>query len=134
MCFNVLLSLHVGQHSHLSARHGSVLVPPPVKMLQHVLVGCCVCADRLAWQSHAHHQDLLTVWRLAHNEGIILQVRHHWHQCSAAAAPPAPPLSQQGSSQQSRTHCEGDGGGEQWRGWTAGDSRGLQIWTVWNSY
>lgn len=99
-------------HSHLSTRCGSVFVPSPVKLLQHVLMGRCMRVDGLAWQSHAHHQDLLTVWRLAHNEGIILQVRHHWHECSAAAASPASPLPQHGSFQQSRALCEGGGGGD----------------------
>lgn len=121
-------------HSHLSTWHGSVFVPPPVKLLQHVLPGHSMCVDGLVRRSNAHHQDLLTVWRLAHNEGIILQVCHRWHQLSAAAAPPAPPLPQQGSSQQSGAHCEGGGGGERWRGWTAGDSGGLQICTVWNNH
>lgn len=77
--------------SHLSARRGPVLVLPPVKTLQRVLAGHRVCVGRLAWQSHTDHKNLLSMWGLAHNEGIILQVCHHWHQFSTAAAA-APPL------------------------------------------
>ena len=118
--------------SHLSARRGSLLVPPPVKPLQHLLAGRHMCIKVLACRSHTHHQDLLTVWRLARNEGIVLQVCHRWHQRSAAAAPPAPPLPLQGSSQQSWAHCDGGGWGERRPGWRVGDGGGLQIWTVWN--
>jgi len=123
---------------HLSARHGSALVPHHVKLVQRVLVGQRTRVDGAGRRSHAHHQDLLTVWRLAHNEGIVLQVRDHWHQCSAAAAPPAAPLPQQGSSQQSRAPCQGDGGGDggedRRRGRTAGDSEGLKVCTAWNNH
>lgn len=125
---------YVGQQSHLSTRCGSLLVRPPVKLLQHILVWRCRCVDELSPRSHTHHQDLLTVRGLAHNKGIILEVRHHRHQRNATAAAPAPPLHQQSSSQQSRAHCDRGGGGERRWCWTAGDSRGLQIWTVWNNH
>lgn len=95
--------------SHLSARCGSLLVPPPVKLFQLLLAGRHMCIKVLACWSHTHHQDLLAVWRLARNEGIVLQVCHRWHQHSAAAASPAPPLPLQGSSQQSGAHCDGGG-------------------------
>lgn len=116
--------------AHLRTGHGSVLVPLPVQQLQHLLARRCLCVDVLRWRSHTHHQDLLTVRRLAHDEGIVLRVRQHWHQCSAAAAPPAPPLPEKGGSQQSWAHSEGGGGDERW--W--GNSGGLQICTVWNKY
>lgn len=115
----------VWQHSHLGTGHGPVLVPPPVQLLQWVLHRQGLCADRLVQRSHTHHQDLLTVWRLTHHEGIILQVRQHWHLCNAAAASPPPPRPQQGSSQQHGAHCQGDGGDERWRRWPAADSGGL---------
>lgn len=126
--------LYVRRQSHLSTRGGSVLVPPPVELLQHILVRHRMRVDGPARQSHTHHQDLLTVRRLAQNKSIILQVHHHRHQCSATAATPAPPLPQQSGSQQSRAHCEGGGGAERRRGWTAGDSRGPQNRTVWTNH
>lgn len=120
--------------THLSARHVSVLVPAHVKLIQYILAWHSVCADGLLWQSYTHHKDLLTVWRLAHHEGIVLQVCYHWHECSAAATPPPLPLPQQGSSEQSRAHCEGNGGGEWHSSWTLDGSGGLQLWTIQESH
>lgn len=113
---------------HLSARRSSVRVHPPVKLIQHIQVKLRTRADRLAWRSHTHHQDLMTLGRLAHNKSIILQVRHHWHRCRATAAAPAPSFPPQSSSQQSRARHAGGGGFEQQR-----NSRGLQNWAAWRN-
>ena len=118
--------LSVRQHSHLSAWPRSEPAPPPVKLLQCVLV--------LLRPSHTHHQDLLVVRRLAHHEGVVLQVRQGGHQCDTAAAPPPHPLPQQGSSQQHGAHWEEDGGGERRPGWTAGCVGRLLLWTLWNNH
>lgn len=107
-----LLFLLVREQSHLSTRCSSVLVPPPVKLLQHIVVTHWMHVKVAARPSHAHHQDLLTVRRLAHDKGIVLLIRHHRHQCGATAAAPAPHLPHQSSSQQSGAHCERGGGSE----------------------
>lgn len=123
------------QFADLSARHGSVLVPPPVELLCRTHLGLCSCVDKLTRQSHTHHEDLLTVWRLARDQSIILQVCHHWHQCIAAAAPPPLHLPLQGRSQQSRTHSERDGGGElQHICWTPVDEGSVGVRTVQKSH
>lgn len=113
---------------HLSARCCSVQVHPPVKLIQHIQVKLRARADRLAWQSHTHHQDLMTLGRLAHDKSIILQVCHHGHHCSATAASSAPSFTPQSSSQQNRARRAGGGGFEQQR-----NSRALQNWTDWHN-
>lgn len=123
------------QFADLSAWHGPVLVPPPVELLRRTHPGLCVCVDKLARQSHTHHEDLLTVWRLARDQSIILQVCHHRHQCIAAAAPPPLHLPLQGRSQQSRTHSERDGGDELQRVcWTAVNEGSVGVRTVQESH
>lgn len=112
--------------SHLSARRGSVPVSAPVQLIQHFLFGIRHLVAVLRHPGHTHHQDLLAVWRLARDEGVVLQVHQLRHVRSATAAPPPPRLPQQGGSQQDRAQRDRDGGRE--GGGTAFQRGGLALW------